>query len=50
MSDLAKLPVTVITGVLGAGTTPLIRHLITNPAGTRLAVGPNEFGAVGVAG
>jgi predicted ATPase len=38
MSDLAKLPVTVITGFLGAGKTTLIRHLIQNPQGKRLAV------------
>jgi cobalamin biosynthesis protein CobW len=50
MSDLAKLPVTVITGFLGAGKTTLIRHLIQNPLGKRLAVVVNEFGDVGVDG
>ena len=50
MSDLAKLPVTVITGFLGAGKTTLIRHLIQNPQGKRLAVVVNEFGDVGVDG
>ena len=38
MSDLTKLPVTVITGFLGAGKTTLIRHLMQNPQGRRLAV------------
>lgn len=50
MSDLAKIPVTVITGFLGAGKTTLIRHLMTNPQGKRLAVLVNEFGTAGVDG
>ena len=50
MSDYEKLPVTVITGLLGSGKTTLIRHLIQNPGGKRLAVVVNEFGDVGVDG
>ncbi|MEP5089664.1 MAG: GTP-binding protein, partial [Paracoccaceae bacterium] len=50
MSDLSKLPVTVVTGFLGSGKTTLIRHLMTNPQGKRLAVIVNEFGDVGVDG
>ncbi|PTE12727.1 cobalamin biosynthesis protein CobW [Pseudogemmobacter blasticus] len=50
MSDLAKIPVTVITGFLGSGKTTLIRHLMQNPHGRRLAVLVNEFGSVGVDG
>ena len=50
MSDLAKIPVTVITGFLGAGKTTLIRHLMQNPQGKRLAILVNEFGTVGVDG
>ncbi|WP_347311934.1 cobalamin biosynthesis protein CobW [Defluviimonas sp. SAOS-178_SWC] len=50
MSDLNKIPVTVITGFLGAGKTTLIRHLMQNPQGKRLAVLVNEFGSVGVDG
>jgi cobalamin biosynthesis protein CobW len=50
MSDLAKLPVTVITGFLGSGKTTLIRHLMQNPGGKRLAIIVNEFGDVGVDG
>ena len=50
MSDLAKIPVTVITGFLGAGKTTLIRHLMRNPQGKRLAVLVNEFGTMGVDG
>ena len=50
MTDLTKTPVTVITGFLGAGKTTLIRHLMANPQGKRLAVLVNEFGTMGVDG
>jgi cobalamin biosynthesis protein CobW len=50
MSDLTKIPVTVITGFLGAGKTTLIRHLMANSGGRKLAVLVNEFGTVGVDG
>ncbi|MCE5975032.1 cobalamin biosynthesis protein CobW [Sinirhodobacter sp. WL0062] len=50
MTDLTKIPVTVITGFLGAGKTTLIRHLMANPQGKKLAVLVNEFGTVGVDG
>ncbi|WP_187431294.1 P-loop guanosine triphosphatase YjiA [Roseobacter fucihabitans] len=50
MTDLAKLPVTVITGFLGSGKTTLIRNLMQNPGGKRLAIVVNEFGDVGVDG
>ena len=50
MFDYEKLPVTVITGFLGSGKTTLIRHLMQNPGGKRLAVVVNEFGDVGVDG
>ncbi|WP_111429597.1 cobalamin biosynthesis protein CobW [Rhodobacteraceae bacterium DSL-40] len=50
MSTLEKTPVTVITGFLGAGKTTLIRHLMANPEGRRLAVVVNEFGTAGVDG
>ena len=50
MSDLTKIPVTIVTGFLGAGKTTLIRHLMQNPQGKRLAVLVNEFGTAGVDG
>jgi len=50
MTSLAKIPVTVITGFLGSGKTTLIRHLMTNANGKRLAVLVNEFGSEGVDG
>ncbi len=46
----AKLPVTVITGFLGSGKTTLIRHLLQNNQGLRIAVLVNEFGELGIDG
>ncbi len=43
-----KIPATVITGFLGAGKTTLIRHLIANAGGRRLALIINEFGDLGI--
>lgn len=45
-----KIPVTVITGFLGAGKTTLIRHLLQNNQGRKIAVLVNEFGEVGIDG
>jgi cobalamin biosynthesis protein CobW len=45
-----KVPTTVVTGFLGAGKTTLIRHLLQNAKGRRLALIVNEFGDVGVDG
>lgn len=45
-----KIPVTVITGFLGAGKTTLVRHLLQNNRGLRIAVLVNEFGEVGIDG
>jgi cobalamin biosynthesis protein CobW len=47
---MSKVPATVITGFLGAGKTTLIRHLLQNAKGRRLALVINEFGDVGVDG
>ncbi len=45
-----KVPVTIVTGFLGAGKTTLVRHVIENAGGRRLALIVNEFGDVGVDG
>ncbi|MGB0660945.1 MAG: cobalamin biosynthesis protein CobW [Mangrovicoccus sp.] len=45
-----KIPATVITGFLGAGKTTLIRHLLDNAGGKRIALVINEFGDLGVDG
>jgi cobalamin biosynthesis protein CobW len=45
-----KIPVTVITGFLGSGKTTLVRHLLQNNQGRRIAVLVNEFGEMGIDG
>ena len=50
MQNITKVPVTIITGFLGAGKTTLISQLMQNPQNKRLAVIVNEFGDVGVDG
>lgn len=47
---VSRVPCTVITGFLGAGKTTLIRNLIENTKGKRLAIIVNEFGDVGIDG
>ena len=47
---LNKIPTTVVTGFLGAGKTTLIRHLINNAGGRKIALIINEFGDLGVDG
>jgi cobalamin biosynthesis protein CobW len=48
--SLARVPCTIVTGFLGAGKTTLIRHVLANAQGRRLAVIVNEFGDVGIDG
>jgi cobalamin biosynthesis protein CobW len=50
LPNLARIPCTIVTGFLGAGKTTLIRHVIANAQGRRLAVIVNEFGDVGIDG
>lgn len=45
-----RTPATIITGFLGAGKTTLIRSLIENANGRRLALIINEFGDIGIDG
>lgn len=45
-----KIPVTVITGFLGSGKTTLVRHLLQNNLGRKIAVLVNEFGEIGIDG
>ena len=46
----AKIPATVITGFLGAGKTTMIRNLLQNAGGKRIALIINEFGDLGFDG
>ena len=50
MSLRPRIPATIVTGFLGAGKTTLIRHLLRNADGRRLALIINEFGDLGVDG
>jgi len=47
---MQKIPATVVTGFLGAGKTTLIRHMLENAKGKRIALIINEFGDLGVDG
>ena len=48
MAQLGKIPATVITGFLGAGKTTMIRNMLENAGGKRIALIINEFGDLGV--
>ncbi|WP_274629091.1 cobalamin biosynthesis protein CobW [Arvimicrobium flavum] len=50
MTAVNRVPCTVVTGFLGAGKTTLIRNLLENARGKRLAIIVNEFGDVGIDG
>src|SRR6201989_2177053 len=49
-ATLARVPCTIVTGFLGAGKTTLIRHVLQNVDGRRLAVIVTECGDVGIDG
>jgi G3E family GTPase len=44
----ARIPVTIVTGFLGAGKTTLICHFLGRPEGRGTAIVVNEFGAAGI--
>ena len=44
----ARIPVTVVTGFLGAGKTTLVRQFLSTPEGAGTAVIVNEFGETGI--
>jgi len=44
----ARVPVTIVTGFLGAGKTTLVRHFLSTPEGAGTAVIVNEFGEAGI--
>ena len=50
MAIARKIPATVVTGFLGAGKTTMIRNLIKQANGRKLALVINEFGDLAVDG
>ncbi len=50
MSNIVKIPVTIVTGFLGSGKTTLIKNLIEKNIDKRIAIIVNEFGDIGVDG
>ena len=44
----SRLPVTIVTGFRGAGTTTLVRQFLKTPEGRGTALVVNEFGSVGI--
>ena len=49
-ATVARVPCTIVTGFLGSGKTTLIRHILSQANGRRLAIIVNEFGDVGIDG
>ncbi len=47
-AKLQPIPVTVLTGYLGAGKTMLLNCILTGTHGKRYAVVVNEFGELGI--
>src|SRR5581483_10653304 len=45
---MQRIPATIVTGFLGAGKTSLVRHLLGEANGHRLAIIVNEFGELGI--
>lgn len=43
-----RVPVTILTGFLGAGKTSLLNHILTSGHGKRIAVVVNDFGAINI--
>src|ERR1700735_4403389 len=44
----ARIPVSIVTGFLGAGKTTLIRALLESPEGSNTALIINEYGEIGI--
>ena len=45
-----RIPITLLSGFLGAGKTTIINHLLSDPNAGKIAVIVNEFGEIGIDG
>ena len=53
MSDInedGRIPITLLTGFLGAGKTTMLNRLLSDPDSGQIAVIVNEFGEIGIDG
>ena len=48
MEENALVPITLLTGYLGAGKTTLINHILTNQEGYKVAVIVNDIGEINI--
>ena len=47
-SEMNRIPITLLTGYLGAGKTTLMNHILSNQEGYKVAVIVNDIGEVNI--